>query len=70
MIFLTRQAALTDIIMNYLAFAGISEIDNIFTGAQRYMLVKDELVDNIQDGEGEIIEGYLTYSKEKVKEAK
>lgn len=53
--------------MNYLAFSGVTQIDNIFCQAQRYMLVKDELVDSIQDGEGEIIEGYLTYTKERIK---
>ena len=31
------------------------------------MLVKDELVDNVQPGEGEIIEGMLTYTKERIK---
>ena len=64
LVFLCRQAALTDIIMNYLAFAGVSEIDNIFTGALRYMVVKDELVDNVQEGEQDIIDEILTYKKE------
>lgn len=68
LIFLCRQAELTDIIMNYLAFAGVSEIDNIFVGAVRYMKAKDELVENVQDGEGDIIEGFLTYKKDRLKD--
>jgi hypothetical protein len=67
LVFIIRQAELTDIIINYLVFAGISEIDNIFTNAQRYMLVKTELVDNPQEGESEYVEEQLAFTKERVK---
>ena len=68
LVFMTRQAALTDIIMNYLAFAGISEIDNIYANAMRYMKVKHELIDDVKPGEQEYLDNCLKYKKEKTKD--
>lgn len=67
LVFMCRQKALTDIIMNYLAFAGIAEIDNIFARAQRYLKVKDELIDKVDQYEQDLVEQFLTFKKESKK---
>jgi hypothetical protein len=53
--------------MNYLAFAGIAEIDNIFARAQRYLKVKDELIDKVDQYEQDLVEQFLTFKKESKK---
>ena len=45
LIFLTRQATLIDLIMNYVAFEGVSLIDNLYTESVRNLKVA-ELIPN------------------------
>ena len=60
-----------DIILNYVAFSGITEIDNIYLGSLKYFAPRDILTsERLSDNEKEIIDKFLTYSKESDKIAK
>lgn len=45
LLFLTRQATLIDLIMNYVAFEGVSQIDNLYTASVRNLKAA-ELIPN------------------------
>jgi len=61
LIFLCRQESLVDLIMNYLAFAGIADLDNMYVAASG----KIEAIDIMFDDDNKpIIEKLLTYAKE------
>lgn len=60
--FLTRQGSVIDLLMNYAAFAGVSEIDNLYAEAQRNMKVQEAVpVDGVDNPE---LEKCLTYKKQ------
>lgn len=48
-LFIVRQKNLIDIIMNYVAFLGISEFDNLYTKSVRNMKAKLLLEENNDD---------------------
>ena len=56
-----------DIIMNYVAFAGISEIDNIFGATIRHMAIRVCTQDDITNEENEILGKFLTFTREQFK---
>ena len=43
MISLTRQESLVDIIMNYVAFQGITQIDDLYLESEQKMKAKNEM---------------------------
>jgi hypothetical protein len=43
LICLTRQESLVDIIMNYVAFQGITQIDDLYLAAEQKMKAKDQI---------------------------
>ena len=43
MICLTRQESLVDIIMNYVAFQGITQIDDLYLESEQKMKAKSEI---------------------------
>jgi len=62
-VFITRQGTLIDIIMNYVAFEGISAMDNLYTETLRNMEVQKA----IPEGDAEL-EKYYQYKKESTRE--
>ena len=57
LLFLTRQESLIDLIMNYVAFEGVSQIDNLYTASVRNLkatelipndAIKDEKLDKLR----------------------
>jgi hypothetical protein len=56
-----------DIIMNYVAYAGISEIDNIYGAAIRNLHVRAFLIEDITLEEQEIRDRLITYTREPFK---
>lgn len=53
-----------DIIMNYVAFAGITEIDNLYGNAVRFMKSRELIQDSISNEESEIRDELLKYPRE------
>ena len=67
LIFMCKQDTLTDIVMNYVAFAGISELDNLYVRATDKMKCTKELIDSKGEITPERLKQILNYSHKKSK---